>query len=97
MLDVFQSIKFSSYNVDRKTKTVSPFYGVRKMTEKKMMIQTGPRYPSEKLSFSIANLTKDKPIRFFNLLLNFNEQFDVDLVLEDSHRNLLSSFISFFI
>ena len=97
MLDVFQSILFSFYNIDRKTKTVSPFYGVREMTEKKMMIQTGPRYPSDKLSFSIADLTKDKPIRFFNILLNFNEQFDVDLVLEDSHRNLLSSFISFFI
>ena len=97
MLDVFQSILFSFYNIDRKTKTVSPFYGVREMTEKKVMIQTGPRYPSDKLSFSIADLTKDKPIRFFNILLNFNEQFDVDLVLEDSQRNLLSSFFLFFI
>ena len=54
---------------------------------------TRPTYPSSRLTFSIANLTKDKAIRFFNLGLILNEKYDIDVVLEDSKRNFLNSLI----
>ena len=88
VLDVFGAIEYSYYITDQKTKSKYELFWVKEMTEKKMMIETRPRYPSNKLSFTIANITKDKPIRFFNIYLNLNEQFDVDLVLENSQRNL---------
>ena len=56
-----------------------------------MMIQTRPSYPSNKLTFTIANLTKNKAIRFFDINLELNEQFDVDVILEDPNRNFLNS------
>ena len=64
-------------------------YGPSNMTEKKMVIDTGPRYPSNKLTFNIANITKGKTIRFVNIFLNSFAKIDVDLFLEDSKRNFL--------
>ena len=93
VLDVFQKSWFSYYNTDQKTISISPLLGVSEMRAKEMIIETRPRYPSDKVSFTITNMTKDKPIRFFNILLNLNAEFDVDVILEDSQRNLLSSLI----
>ena len=59
------------------------------MTEMNMMIETRPRYPSNKLTFTIANITKGKPIRFVNILLNSFAKFDVDIFFEDSKRNFM--------
>ena len=93
MLDVLESTDFTYYVTDnKKTQSKSDSFSVDEMTEMKMIIDARPRYPSNKLSFTIANITKDKPIRFFNIYLNLNEQFDVDVVLENSQRNLLNSF-----
>ena len=61
-------------------------YWSTNMTEKKMMIETRPRYPSNKLTFTIANITKGTNIRFLDIILNLNAKFDVDLLLEDSKR-----------
>ena len=68
------------------------------MAEMKMMIETRPRYPSNKLTFTMANITKGKRIHFLNIKLNSsNTIFDVDVSLEDSKRNFLNSFrLSFF-
>ena len=91
--DVVERTEFNYYLTNQRTYSESDFWGVRDMLEKNMMIETRPRYPSEKVSFTITNMTKDKPIRFFNILLNLNAEFDVDVILEDSQRNLLSSLI----
>ena len=93
MLDVFYGVDFNYYVNDKRTKNKIDEFGVSEMIANKMMIKTRPRYPSDKLSFTIANITKDKPIRWLNIFFSLNEQFDVDLVLENSQRNLLSSFI----
>ena len=93
MLDVLESTEFNYYvTTDKGTHSKSDYFLVSEMTEMNMMIETRPRYPSSKLSFTIANMTKDNPIRFFNIYLNLNDQFDVDVVLENSQRNLLNSF-----
>ena len=65
---------------------------VKNMIEMKTMIPTRPSYPSDKFTFNIADLTKDKVIQFFSIDLNLNEQYDVDAVLEDSKRNFMNSF-----
>ena len=37
------------------------------MTERNMMIETRPRYPSNKLTFTIANLAKGTTIRYIDI------------------------------
>ena len=56
-----------------------------------MVIDTRPIYPSSRLTFNIADVTENRDIRFFNIYLNLNGIFDVDVVLEDSKRNFLNS------
>ena len=87
MLDVLLSTDLSYYSTDQRTNFYE-YFEVREMIEKEMMMETRPRYPSNKLSFTIANITKEKSIRFFNIYLTLNWQFDVDVVLEDSKRNV---------
>ena len=69
---------------------------VEKIREMKMMIETRPSFPSNKLTFTIDNFTKDKAINYFEIVLTLNEQYDVDLVLEDSKRNFVNSLESLF-
>ena len=59
---------------------------VTNMTKMKMMIATRPSYPSNKLTFTIANLTKDRVIRYLDFVIQLNQQYDVDVILEDSKR-----------
>ena len=42
------------------------------------MIPMRPRYPSNKITFTIANITKGKTIRYININLNPYEKLDVD-------------------
>ena len=76
------------YNMtDQNTKSYSDKYWFTNMTKKMMMLETRPSsYPSSKLTFTIANITRDKDIRFLNMYMKLNGQFDVDLILEDSKR-----------
>ena len=66
------------YNIDK--------YFVSDMSNLNLMIKTRPSYPSDKLTFTIANVTKEKQIRFLNINLILNGRFNVDLTLEDSKR-----------
>ena len=67
------------------------------MAQMKMMIKTRPRYPSNKLTFTIADIAKGKTISNININIDSNATFDVDLFLEDSKRNFLISFLFFFL
>ena len=53
---------------------------------------TGTTYPSNKLSLNIANLTKSKLMRFFNMYFQLNGIYDVEILLEDSRRKFHSFF-----
>ena len=86
MSEVFDSIELA-YITDQ---TVD--LSVEYMREMEMMIETRPSYPSSKITFSIADFTKDK-VHFLNININLNEQYDVDVVLEDSKRNNMNSFL----
>ena len=96
VLEVFDLIDLVYYNIsDQKLKSISDKYWATNMTQTMMMLETRPSYPSNKLTFTIANITRDKDIRFLNIYLTLNGQFDIDLILEDSKRNFYELF-SFF-
>ena len=44
-------------------------------------------YPTDRLTFSINNLTRHKTLRWLNLEINLNGKHDIQLLLEDSRRN----------
>ena len=91
VLDVFQSTEFGYYISAQRKESKSKTFTLDEMRDRTMMIDTRPRYPSNKLTFNIASITNHTAIRFFNIFLSLNEHFDVDLVLEDSQRNCLNS------
>ena len=94
VLEVFSWVSIEESSMTEKEKIKEMVIVVEEMTEKKMMIETRHfRYPSDKITFTIPGITKNKLIRFFNIGLNLNGKFGVDVILEDSQRNFLSSFI----
>ena len=98
MMKVFHSFDMSYYNTaDRNARSQTDTYLSINMTEMKMMIETRPRYPSNKLTFTIANLAKGTTIRYIDIEIDPNVTFDVDLFLEDSRRNFLNSFYFCFV
>ena len=87
VLEVFDSVKLEYYNTRDQNEEIC--FSFTNMTEMKMMIETRPRYPSNQFTFTVAKIMKHKAIRYFDIELNLDEQFDidVDVVLEDSQRN----------
>ena len=75
-LDVLEIIDFVSFeykNVSNKiVESQTEYFDLTNMTEMRMMIKTRPRYPSNTLTLSIANITNHKNIRFFNIWLQLN-------------------------
>ena len=88
-MEAFKCLDLLYYNTEGSHYDTDIRYWPKNMTEMKMMIQTRPRYPSDKLTFNIANITKGKTIRFINIEFNSNATFDIDFFLEDSKRNFL--------
>ena len=91
-MKIFKSLEMAYYNIgDLNAGSQYDVYLPSNMTEMKMMIETRPRYPSNKLTFTIANIANGITFHFIDIHLNAYE-IDVDLFLEDSKRNLLNSF-----
>ena len=92
MLDVFHSTELKYFTkTDGKTAMRHDVFELGDISE--MMIETRPTYPSDRLTFSQANITGAQSIRYFNIFFNLNNQFDVNVILEDSKRNFLKSMI----
>ena len=68
----------------------STFFNLTTLENNSMILPTRSIYPSDKMTFTLADLPRDKTISFLNIYLEMNEQFDVSLVLEDSKRKELS-------
>ena len=86
--EIFKYAELCYYNVtDEITKSTVNSFG---LTE--LMVDTKLAYPSSKLTFSIANLSKEKVIRYIDIQLILNGKTDIFTVLEDSKRNFLNSF-----
>ena len=92
-MKIFKSLEMAYYNIgDLNAGSQFDVYLPSNMTEMKMMIETRPRYPSNKLTFTIANIANGITFHFIDIRLNAYESFDVDLFLEDSKRNFSNSF-----
>ena len=94
VFEVFAYVDLEYYSIqDEGEVSEWDYFDITKMKEMMMMIETRPSYPSSKLTFTAANITTGIKTRFFNInVLNLNGKFDVDVFLEDSQRNFLSSF-----
>ena len=60
------------------------------LTNSSMILPTRSIYPADKMTFTLADLPRDKTIAFLSIFLEPNNKFDVTLVLEDSKRKELS-------
>ena len=96
VLNVFNSIDNVYYNItDDVAENQFDSFSIKNMIEMKMLIETRPSYPSNKITFTTADITKGRTIRFINInFWNLEGQFDLDVVLEDTQRNFLSSIIT---
>ena len=96
--EVFDSIELVYYKVtDQNKRSNFDEYKFLDMELRMMMLESRPSYPSNRLTFTISNIIRDKDLRFLNIYLNLTRQFDVDLILEDSKRNLINSLNTFLI
>ena len=96
VLEAFHGLNLHYYNITEDiTESKYNSLGVKQMSEMGLMIKTRSRYPSDRITFSLANITKHKIIIIFEIWLYFTGpgDVDVDLILEDSQRNFLSSLI----
>ena len=93
-MNVFESLELSYDNITDQKRGFYSFLPTN-MVEMKMMIKTRPRYPTNKLTFSIANQAKGKHIHFVKIKLDSDADFHVAVSLEDSKRNFLNSFLRF--
>ena len=96
VMKVFKSFEMAYDNIADQNSGGFDSYLPTNMVEMKMMIETRPRYPSNKLTFTIADIVKDKPLNFLNIFFSLNAKFDVDVILEDSKRHNINSFFVFY-
>ena len=92
-MDVFNSVGLDYWYTESEGKEFNRGYMSFNMTDlenNSMILPTRSIYPSDKMTFALANLTRDKSISFLNIYLDLNNKFDVGLVLEDSKRKELS-------
>ena len=90
VLDVFHSTELKYFTkTDGKKSMRHDVFNRRDISE--LMIETRPTYPSDRLTFRQANISKAQSIRYFNIFFNLNNQFDVNVILEDKKRNFLNS------
>ena len=92
VLDVFHKSELKYFTkTDGKKSMRHDVFERRDIAE--MKIETRPTYPSDRLTFAQANISRALSIRYFNIFFNLNNLFDVNVILEDSKRNFLNSII----
>ena len=80
-MDVFDELEFDYYTTDMRTESKYLIFSVSDMIEKKMMIETRTRYPSDKLTFTIADIVKQKSKVHDKHLTHFLTQINLLCVL----------------
>ena len=98
VLDLFNSVGLDYWYTESDGRQFeSTFFNLTTLENNSMILPTRSIYPSDKMTFTLADLPRDKTIISFNIYLEMNEQFDVALVLEDSKRKELSGSQKLFI
>ena len=88
VLDVFNEVGLYYWSEGREYNSIS--FNLTDLENNLMILPTRSIYPSDKMTFTLADQTRDKTIAFLNIYQDMNEQFDVGIVLEDSKRKELS-------
>ena len=92
-MDVFNSVGLDYWYTESEGKEFNRGYMSFNMTDlenNSMILPTRSIYPSDKMTFTLPDLNRDKTIVFLDIYLDMYEQFDVGLVLEDPKRKELS-------
>ena len=91
ILDVFTWVSLDYWYTGSKGRQFdSILFNLTTLENNTMLLPTRSTYPSDKITFTLADLPRDKTLTFLNIYLHLNEQFDVALILEDSKRKELS-------
>ena len=89
--DVFKEVGLDYLYTGSKGKEFERLsFNLADLKNKSMILPTRSIYPSDKMTFTLADLPRDKTIIAQKIYLEMNEQFDVALILEDSKRKELS-------
>ena len=88
VMDVFDSVVLDYWSEGREYNSIS--FNLTDLKNNSRILPTRSIYPSDKMTFTLPDLNRDKTIVFLNIYLDMYEQFDVGLVLEDSKRKELS-------
>ena len=89
VLDVFDSVGLDYWHTGGEGIDFISFNRTS-LENNSMILPTRSIYPADKMTFTLADLPRDKTLTFLNIYLHLNEQFDVALILEDSKRKELS-------
>ena len=96
VLEVFDVTILASYTIiDGEKKLFYEKFDEDKMSE--MRIETRPSFPSDKITISLSNITRDRNIRYFSAVFDFNKKFGLEVLFEDSLRNSLNFSFKLFI
>ena len=93
--DVINEVGLDYWSEGREYKSI--YFNLTDLENNSMILPTRSIYPSDKMTFTLPDLNRDKTIVFLNIYLDMYEQFDVGLVLEDSKRKELSESQEFFL
>ena len=83
LLDVFLKTNLNYYVFNDEGKKQWVF---EKLSAEDFQIETRAQYPSDKVTLKRAFSTKNKFIRWLDLVFQPNGKFDVDIFFEDSRR-----------
>ena len=64
---------------------------IDKTAMKEFLVDTKAIYPSDMQTFRLDTIVKGKIIRWLTFYINITEDYDVDILLEDSKRSIINS------
>ena len=64
---------------------------IDKTAMKEFLVDTKAIYPSDMQTFRLDTIVKGKIIRWLTFYINLTEDYDVDILLEDSKRSIINS------
>ena len=89
MSDVFSYTELKYFTSRNGKKSLEDSVFPRERLEERRLA-TRPSYPADKLTFSQPDIGQAASVRYLNMYFNLNDQFDVNVMLEDSKRNFLN-------
>ena len=91
VMDVYDSTIVASYKyIKGEQKIQYDIFEIEDLEEKR--IKSRPTYPSDKFIINIADITKDKNIRYISIIFLLNKRFGVEAMLEDTKRDSMTSY-----